>query len=291
MTTVIIPAHNEETVVGRCLDAILDDATTPDDIDIIVSCNGCTDETATVARSRGVRVIETPVPSKVEAIRAAERVSRADAFPRVYLDADVQLAPGSLQALTDALDQPGLQAAAPRIHVDTTQASLGVRAYQAVWSELPDIKGGLAGRGAYALSAEGRGRFGEFVDVVADDLFVHRLFWPDDGSVVDDAVSTVHSSRRLRDLIARKRRVFRGNAEIDDRDGRDRDDGGEGGDGGDGGGQSSRVRDLIGIVRSKPHLLPALPVYLAVGVLCRYLADRDRSRGDHTWRADASSRR
>ena len=56
--SVVIPAHDEEAVVGRCLAALLDGAR-PGELDVVVVCNGCTDATADIARGfgRGVRVV------------------------------------------------------------------------------------------------------------------------------------------------------------------------------------------------------------------------------------------
>ncbi len=64
------PAHNEAAVIERCLGAILADAP-PGTPEIIVVCNGCTDDTAARARKFGAGVtvielergIEAPSPS------------------------------------------------------------------------------------------------------------------------------------------------------------------------------------------------------------------------------------
>jgi hypothetical protein len=65
----------------------------------------------------------------------------------------------------------------------------------------------------YGLSATGRSRFGAFPDVVADDLWVDRLF--DDGEVeiVDSAPVVVPVPRRSRDLLRVLRRTYRGKRE------------------------------------------------------------------------------
>ena len=48
MTTIIIPAHNEAAVIGQTLQGLLRQAGEGDEV--IVVCNGCSDDTAGVAR-------------------------------------------------------------------------------------------------------------------------------------------------------------------------------------------------------------------------------------------------
>ena len=61
--SVIIPAHNEEKVLGRCLDALLADSR-PGEMEIVVAANGCTDRTVEIARGycNPVRVVEVSQP-------------------------------------------------------------------------------------------------------------------------------------------------------------------------------------------------------------------------------------
>ena len=48
MATVIVPAHNEASVIKDCLDSIV----TQQGIDyIIVPCNGCTDDTVDIVKN------------------------------------------------------------------------------------------------------------------------------------------------------------------------------------------------------------------------------------------------
>ncbi|MFD0821455.1 glycosyltransferase family 2 protein, partial [Micromonospora zhanjiangensis] len=99
--SVVIPAHNEAALLGRCLARLLADAT-PGEFEVIVAANGCTDDTALVARTvPGVDVVEIPVASKAAALNAADEV--AAAFPRIYLDADVELTTAGARALAAAL--------------------------------------------------------------------------------------------------------------------------------------------------------------------------------------------
>src|SRR6185295_3671394 len=88
VTSVVIAAHNEEAVIGRCLDAIRASSGPP--LDITVVANGCGDRTAGVAAERpGVRVLDLAAAGKPGALNAGDAV--ASGFPRLYLDADVVL--------------------------------------------------------------------------------------------------------------------------------------------------------------------------------------------------------
>src|SRR5260370_7459735 len=82
-------------------------------MDIIVVANGCADATAEVAASFGpaVRVLTLPVACKHEALAAGDRA--AAGFPRIYVDADVELRLHDVRALAAALWPPGGLAAAP----------------------------------------------------------------------------------------------------------------------------------------------------------------------------------
>ena len=57
---VIIPAHNEASVIGRALFPLAPLAA-GDHVQVIVACNGCTDNTAELARRfQGVTVLDLP---------------------------------------------------------------------------------------------------------------------------------------------------------------------------------------------------------------------------------------
>src|SRR3954470_11754775 len=50
--SVVVPAHDEEQVITRCLRA-LTGGTAAEEVEVIVVCNGCSDRTADVARRFG----------------------------------------------------------------------------------------------------------------------------------------------------------------------------------------------------------------------------------------------
>ncbi|WP_217702488.1 glycosyltransferase [Nocardioides guangzhouensis] len=55
--TVLIPAHNEEAVLGRTLDSLDEQTRTPDRV--VLVADNCTDRTEEIARERGLEVIAT----------------------------------------------------------------------------------------------------------------------------------------------------------------------------------------------------------------------------------------
>ena len=98
MPSVIIPAHNEEAVIGRCLGSLLAGAPAGA-LEVIVVANGCSDRTATVASSFGpdVRVIELAEASKHAALNAGDSV--ATRFPRAFVDADIEVTWSAIDAV------------------------------------------------------------------------------------------------------------------------------------------------------------------------------------------------
>ncbi|WP_229728152.1 glycosyltransferase [Mycetocola zhadangensis] len=210
--SVVIPAHNEEAVLPRLLKFLRADAT----LRVVISANACTDDTVAVARAAAgdsLRVVETQIPSKIVALNAGDTAA-GDLFPRAYLDADVEVSAATLHALRNALTTPGGPlVAAPRLRVDTSASSWAARAHYRVW-ELSDYRGaGHVGSGIYALSAEGRARFGAFPEVIADDRFVQQLFAPSERLTLDEEF-VVRAPATLRAHIRRATRIAAGNRQL-----------------------------------------------------------------------------
>jgi 1,2-diacylglycerol 3-beta-glucosyltransferase len=102
---VLIPAHNEERVIRRCLEAIAADRR-PGDI-VLVVADRCTDATAKIARSFGSRVLERgpdQEPGRAAARQAGlEHARSLDWDAVVMLDADSVISPGFFDACERAL--------------------------------------------------------------------------------------------------------------------------------------------------------------------------------------------
>ena len=209
---IIIPAHNEAAVIARTLERLQPIAA---QIEIIVVCNGCTDATAAVAGGfDGVRVIEIARPSKTAALNAGDDATTV--WPRLYLDADIEIHPGAVRAVFAELET-GTLAARPAFVYDTTGASAPVRAYYRARERMPAISRSLWGAGAYALGEAGHAHLGRFPDLLADDLYVDRLFSPRQKVIVATEPVRVRTPRSVSGLLAVLTRQSRGNTAIPSR--------------------------------------------------------------------------
>ncbi|KOG49395.1 glycosyl transferase [Streptomyces virginiae] len=304
MTSIVIPAHNEGRVIGRLLDALLAD-TSAAGPDIVVVCNGCTDDTARVAGGRGdrVRVVEVPTPSKHNALRVGDEHARG--FPRLYVDADVVVGAADVRALVAALDRsPELLAVAPGRDIPLAGCAWPVRAYYRVWQRLPAVREGLFGRGVIAVNEPGHARIAALPPLMADDLAASLAFGPGERRVVEEARVVVRPPRTWSDLIRRRVRAATSSAEYE----RFRAAGRPGApeqapEQGPGQGaepvpaaaqeQSARTgtADLRALLRDRPALLPGVVVFVAAALAARRgsrkaIRDQDFS----TWLRDESSR-
>lgn len=207
----VIAAHNEERVIGACLEALLDQGVAPERI--VVVPNGCTDRTAAVAAGYGVVVVDRPEPGKSGALNAGD--AAAPAGPRIYLDADIIVPPGGVDALVARLHvPPPVLAVVPSRRLDTTGRPLAVRAYSAISERLPAFRTGLFGRGMILVSEAGRARFGTFPEMVADDLFLDSHFAVGEKAEAASVTVVVEAPFTTRELMSRLVRVRRGNAQM-----------------------------------------------------------------------------
>ncbi len=277
VASVIIPAHNEAATIGRNLRA-LRDGTRADDLDVVVVCNGCTDRTADVAREADplARVIEIAQPSKVEAVRVGNAAT--DVFPRIHLDADIELRGTAALQLLEPIARDEVLATAPARDVPRTGCSPWVRWYYDVWESLPQVEAGLFGRGVVVLSEQAQARVTALPQMMSDDLGMSDSFSGDERRVVPAAVAVIHPPRTVRDLVRRRIRVATGNAQAAQLGVRRP-------------GSRTGPRTLLGLAVTRPGLALRLPVFVAVHVAAQLGARKALRSGDFaTWQRDESSR-
>jgi GT2 family glycosyltransferase len=209
--SVIIPAHNESSGIARTL-APLAALAASGALEVIVACNGCSDDTADIAaRFAGVTVIELPKASKAAAMNAGDEV--ATRWPRLYLDANTEVDPAPLAPTIRALAGDGIFAARPAFRIDAQGASVAVRAYLRARYRMPSVSQAMCGAGVYGLSRAGHDRLGSFPLAANDDLLVDRLFAPGRKIILSGPAVAVRMPRTAKDLLDVLVRSRRGIAE------------------------------------------------------------------------------
>lgn len=274
VVSIVVPAHNEEAVIAANLRHLLA-TTAPGEFDVIVVPNACADATADIARTLGVRVVETPVPGKAHALEVGDALCHV--FPRVYLDADVPLSAASVRALVAACAEPGVLACAPTLRLDLDGVGAVMKRVHRVHDSLIAPGRALAGVGVYVLTEEGHARvFPMPAGVLSDDGWVHASFAPNERVVVADAQSLVRPARTISAHLSRRVRVRRGNRQLAEL-GQVVPEGRLG------------LRSLVTLVTRRVVGPVDAGCYLTVLVLDRTLTRMRRGR-DTAWASDASSR-
>ena len=184
--SVLIPAHNEADWLPACLDALCATDPVAGPVEVIVVANGCTDDTAELARKKApafeargwaLRVLELAQGSKLGALNAGEAAARGAVL--VYLDADVLVSPPLLAQLAEALaeDAPRYASGMPQV---TTSGDWVTRHYTRFWQTTGFMTHGVPGFGVFAMNRTGRARWGEWPDIISDDTFARLNFRPEE---------------------------------------------------------------------------------------------------------------
>ena len=102
LISVIIPAHNEEKYIERCIKSVRSAGErVPAAVEIVVVCNRCTDRTAEIAQANGAKVIfnEERCIAKVR----NDGIAAADGEIIVTIDADNRMTEGTLSEICSLL--------------------------------------------------------------------------------------------------------------------------------------------------------------------------------------------
>lgn len=281
---VIIPAHNEAATLSTCLGSLL-----RQDFDrvirLIISDNGSTDRTVQLARTWAARfalaghetcVLHLPYGNKCAALNAAD--AAAEGLPRIYLDADVELTSSNCvsQVLATFRNFPGILMCCPRLRIAEPETFV-TRRWGRVWTHLPWVCNDAIGGGFYAVSAEGRRRWGRFPDLLSEDSFVQAQFRKDQRRVLDDCHFEIHLPDGLRDLLKVRTRQLSGNRQLARQIA-----------GADWGRASFPLSKRLQFIMSTPGLWPDLPLYLLVNACAHWRARRREALGTSIWERDST---
>lgn len=181
---VLIPAHNEESVIAACLSSLLEVSSALPKLQVVVAANGCTDDTVSIARSfaadfvsKGwsLEVLDLKSPGKIAAINTAD--AQISCGSRVFLDADVLVDPELLGQLAQALSDPEPVYASGTMQVVRPKSWVS-RLYLTAWQKTGFMNAPAQGAGLFAVNAAGRKKWQQLPDVISDDTYIRTLFKP-----------------------------------------------------------------------------------------------------------------
>jgi cellulose synthase/poly-beta-1,6-N-acetylglucosamine synthase-like glycosyltransferase len=171
--TVIIAAHNEESVILRRISNLRSLDYPPDRLEIVITSDASTDGTEQLAEAAGARVIRNPRGGKVAAQDRAVRETESEIV--AFSDANATWAPDALRKLVSAFADPAVAYVCGQLRLEAADGSnreglywryeMAVRAAE---SRLGSVTGGNGS--IYAL------RRSDYVEV--DPRFGHDLSLP-----------------------------------------------------------------------------------------------------------------
>ena len=134
--SVVIPAYNEGSNIVRLLER-LTCAGAENRLEILVVCNGCSDNTYELAKafSDKAKIENLSRASKTNALNHGDQL--ATVFPRAYLDADIEIDGDSLCDFLEQFSKSSALAGGLNIRFDQEKSPLIVRCFYRVWQELP----------------------------------------------------------------------------------------------------------------------------------------------------------
>lgn len=180
---VLVPAHNEEAVLGRLLDSLAVMDYPPDLVQVCVVADNCTDGTAALARARGALVYERRDPTHLGkgyalAWLLAELEREGQRFEAYgIVDADTVLSPNFLHAMNRRLEV-GAQAVQAYYTVLPVRGTAAEHLREAALALVHYLR--PAGKAALGLSCGLKGNGMCFARAV-----VERFGWPAAGLAED----------------------------------------------------------------------------------------------------------
>lgn len=104
MISFVVPAYNEEALIGRTLEALNRAARSiGDTYEVVVADDGSSDRTRAIAEAHGARVVRVHLRHIAATRNAGARQARGDKL--IFVDADTHVNEAVVQAALDAMNQ------------------------------------------------------------------------------------------------------------------------------------------------------------------------------------------
>lgn len=218
--TVCLPVHNGQDAV---LSALTDLAAWdyPGPVDIICVPNGCTDESAELARTAaplveargwGLTVSEIETPHKVAALQHAESLAKDGWF--VIHDVHVRPRADALQRLLRAAENRGLAVASGQLKY-MVEGSIGVQRFSRAYALTPYARGDDLKGTFIAIAADQRHLISGMPGVGSDDRYFLRSTPRVERAAIEDSVVEYRFPREFKGLVRQQARWRRNNAALD----------------------------------------------------------------------------
>jgi len=122
----VVSAHDEEDVIGRRLENLLELDYPPESLEIVVASDGSTDRTDGIveeaaAREAGVRLLRCPREGKVAAQHRAVRETESDVI--AFTDANTEWKPDALRKLVRNLSDPEVGYVCGQLRLETADGA------------------------------------------------------------------------------------------------------------------------------------------------------------------------
>jgi rSAM/selenodomain-associated transferase 2 len=117
--SIIIPTRNEADSIGRLLPELL----AVPGVELLVVDGGSSDNTVDIAKSLGAQVLSSS-PGKAKQMNAGAEAAHGSIL--LFLHCDTKLAPGFVEQVGDALNQPEISAGAFQLSIDSKGFGLRV---------------------------------------------------------------------------------------------------------------------------------------------------------------------
>lgn len=274
---VIIPARDEAEVLPTSLRSLLKQDYSGV-MRLIISDNGSSDATVEVAKSwaekferlgHEVWVLHLPYGNKPAALNVADVA--AEDLGRVYLDADIELSPNCITEIVAAMaPDSGALMCCPQMRIAPGGGWVTQR-WGRAWTRLPWVSEDAIGGGVYAVNSEGRRRWEQYPNIVAEDAFVQVQFSRSERRVIPNCYFLIRLPEGFADLVRIRTRQLRGNRELSSHMS------------GDWGRASYPLGRRLKFVLTSPRLWPDLPVYLLVNLFAYHKARQRAAVGTKMW--------
>lgn len=137
--SVIVPAHNEEQYIGKCLQAIrtAEEQTESGSVQIIAVANRCTDKTAEIAAQYGAEVIENQDKCIASIRNAGAKAAAGEIL--VTVDADTCIAPETFTEIRTLLESGRYIGGGAVPTFDRASLGIAVSTFYVLLQMLPEI--------------------------------------------------------------------------------------------------------------------------------------------------------